>query len=127
MEWRETDHSERRWRCILGWRGGDVASEPEDGDVHALLRIVLDVLTGYLLACCEAAGELVSDAVPAVEGGYTLCSEVRAVLSREHFEEFEQKYLEELADAVGPLCIHSCGEWARHLPEWARPERGKEE
>ena len=105
---------------VLGYQQLLEAFYTRPKDVHLLLRIVTDVLAEYIAACREAAGELVPDHVPTMTHGYTLCSEVRAVLSVEHFEEFEERYLEDLSRAVGPLCIHSCGDWSRHLPSMPR-------
>lgn len=104
---------------VLGYQQLLEAVYTHPKDVHLLLRIVTDVLAEYIAACRNAAGDLTPDHVPTMTQGYTPCSEVRAVLSVEHFAEFEERYLEDLARSVGPLCIHSCGDWSRHVPAMA--------
>jgi hypothetical protein len=104
---------------VLGYQPLLEAFYTHPTDVHLLLRIVTEVLAQYIDACRTAAGDLAPDHVPTMAQGYTLCSEVRAVLSVEHFAEFEERYLEDLAQSVGPLCIHSCGDWSRHVPAMA--------
>jgi hypothetical protein len=105
---------------VLGYQPLLEAFYTHPKDVHLLLRIVTDVLAEYIAACRQAAGALLPDHVPTMTSGYTICSEVRAVLSVEHFAEFEERYLEDLSGAAGPLCIHSCGDWSRHVPSMAR-------
>jgi hypothetical protein len=107
---------------VLGYQPLMEALYSHPDDVHALLRVVTDVLVEYIAACREAAGELTSE-IPTVRDSYTMSSEVRAVLSEEHFEEFEQRYLNMLSDAIGPINIHSCGDWARHVPAMVRGGR----
>ena len=101
-------------------------------ELHALLRMVTDLLIEHILACRRlAGGNLVPDHTPLLSG-YTLCSELRSEYSAAHYAEFEAPYLKQIGDAVGPLIIHASGRWEQslagtladrniiHLVLWAR-------
>mgnify|MGYP001616074873 CR=1 FL=1 len=96
-----------------------VYTEPEA--LHALLATLTDTLARMLLALREAAGGQLDPALFwCLRGGPDICSECRAIVSAETYEQFEAPYLRELGRRTGPLGIHSCGSWERTVPSACR-------
>lgn len=80
--------------------------------VHCLLDTVTEVLIALLQAISEAAGGALCPYLgyPA-RGGFELCSEVRAIISSSHYEEFEAPYLRRIGERLGSFAMHACGNW----------------
>ena len=96
---------------LLEW----VYTEPET--VHRLLDKITNTMIGMIHAQMEAAGgSLATGHFSCMRGGFDLCSEVRALLSQEIYEEFEAPYLRRIGEQLGPYGIHSCGSWERTIP-----------
>lgn len=96
---------------VLEW----VYTEPEA--LKALLTTLTDTLARMLLALQEAAGgQIHPQLVWCTRGGPDICSELRAIISADIYEEFEAPYLREIGRRVGPLVVHSCGSWERSVP-----------
>jgi len=78
--------------------------------IHQLLRMATDLIIEHIQECNRIAGErLIPDHTYLLDGCYCLCSEIRCLYSREHYEEFDAPYLKEIGDAVGPLHIQASG------------------
>jgi hypothetical protein len=95
---------------LLEW----VFTQPEV--LHRLLAKITHVLIAMIGALQKAAGETIhSHHFWCMRGGYDVASEVRSLISREVFEEFEAPYLERIGQRCGPYGIHSCGGWERSV------------
>ncbi len=78
--------------------------------VHQLLRMATDITIEHIQECKKIAGDrLIPDHTYLLDGCYCLCSEIRCLYSREHYEEFDAPYLKEIGEAVGPLHIQASG------------------
>ena len=78
--------------------------------IHQLLRMATDIIIEHIAECKKIAGDrLIGDHTYLLDGCYCLCSEIRCLYSREHYEEFDAPYLKEIGDAVGPLHIQASG------------------
>ena len=96
---------------LLEW----VYTEPEA--LRALLSTLTDTIIRMLHAVQEAAGgQIHPQLFWCIRGGPDLCSELRAIISADIYEEFEAPYLREIGRRVGPLAVHSCGSWERSVP-----------
>jgi hypothetical protein len=96
---------------VLEW----VYSEPEA--LKALLAAITDVIVRLLQALQAAAGGRIDpQLVWCMRGGPDICSELRAIISADIYEEFEAPCLREIARRTGPLAVHSCGSWERTVP-----------
>ncbi len=89
--------------------------------VHRLLDTVTEVLIALLQALAEAAGGALCPHLgyPA-RGGFELCSEVRSIISSDHYEEFEAPYLRRIGERLGPFAVHACGNWEHTIPSALR-------
>lgn len=96
---------------VMEW----VYTEPQA--LKALLATLTDTLARMQLALQEAAGgRLDPQLVWCMRGGPDICSELRAIISADIYEKFEAPCVRELGRRVGPLVVHSCGDWARTVP-----------
>ena len=96
---------------LLEW----VYTEPKA--LKALLATLTDAIVRMLQALREAGGgRLDPQLVWCMRGGPDLCSELRAIISADIYEEFEAPCLREIGRRFGPLAIHSCGSWERTVP-----------
>lgn len=86
----------------------------EADTVHSILEKITNVIIGMLNSLKEAAGGLTSShQLYCVRGGFDLCSEVRSLISREMYNEFDAPCLRRIGEACGAYGIHSCGNWER--------------
>ena len=91
-----------------------IYSEP--AALHQLLDKITKVIMGMIRALREAAGgTLYPETFLCMRGGFSLGSECRSIISREHFEEFEVPYLRRIGETLGTYGIHSCGSWERTI------------
>jgi len=85
--------------------------------VHRLLEKVTDVIVRMTRARLAAAGGIAHCLhFACMRGGFDLCSEVRSLLSRKIYEEFEAPYLRRIGQELGEFGVHSCGSWERTIP-----------
>ncbi len=93
---------------VLEW----VYTEPEA--LKSLLATITDTIVRMLQALQAAAGGRIDPQLfYCMRGGPDICSELRAVISADSYEEFEAPCLREIARRAGPLGVHSCGSWER--------------
>lgn len=89
-----------------------IYTEPDT--LHGLLGKITGVIIGMLNSLKEAAGGLIcSHHFACARGGFDLCSEVRSLISREMYAEFEAPYLRRIGEHCGAYGVHSCGNWER--------------
>lgn len=91
-----------------------IYTEPDT--VHRLLAKVTDTIICMVHALRNAGGMTHPLHFACVRGGFDMCSEVRSLLSKSVYEEFEAPYLRRIGEACGPYGIHSCGSWERTIP-----------
>ena len=85
--------------------------------VHRLLEKITDVIVRMTRARLEAAGGVAHSLhFACLRGGFDLCSEVKSLVSRAIYEEFEAPYLRRIGEAIGAFGVHSCGSWERTIP-----------
>lgn len=92
----------------------------EPNTLHNLLGKITTVIIGMLTSLKQAAGRSVCPHhfyCPC--GGFDLCSEVRSIISKEIYNEFEAPYLRRIGEACGSYGIHSCGNWERTVESMA--------
>ena len=107
-------------------RHGQLPARPDDflewvythpDTVHRLLEKITDVIVRMTRARLEAAGGVAHSLhFACLRGGFDLCSEVRSLVSRAIYEEFEAPYLRRIGEAIGAFGVHSCGSWERTIP-----------
>jgi hypothetical protein len=96
---------------LLEW----VYTEP--AALKELLATLTDTIVRFQLALREAAGGPLDPQLAwCLRGGPDICSELRAIISADLYEEFEAPFLREIGRRTGPLVVHSCGDWARTVP-----------
>jgi len=96
---------------LLEW----VYTEPET--VQRLLAKITDAIIRMLRELQVAAGGFRHNINSnCSRGGFGLCSEVRAIVSTEIYQQFEAPYLVQIGEQLGPFAVHSCGSWERTLP-----------
>lgn len=82
--------------------------------LHSLLGKITDVIIRMLTSLRQAADQCVCPGhFTCTRGGFDLCSEVRSIISKEIYEEFEAPYLRKIGEACGCYGVHSCGNWER--------------
>ena len=89
-----------------------IYTEPDT--VHSLLVKITNVIIGMLNALKEAAGGFTcSHHFRCGRGGFDVASEVRSLISKEMYADFEAPYLRRIGEACGDYGIHACGNWER--------------
>lgn len=85
-------------------------------ELHTLLRIVTEQLIKLIKALQKVTdNHLCPDHSFCLPRGYALCSEVRHMISKEAYDEFEAPYLRQIGKECGPYVYHSCGTFERML------------
>lgn len=88
--------------------------------VHHLLQRITERNIGILRELRDRAGRLDGNIWPFVwvphDVGVCMTEDMMPLLSPEQYIEFGLPYLQQVAEALGPVFIHCCGEWARHAP-----------
>ena len=86
--------------------------EPEV--LHRLLERISMVIIKMINKLKNAAGGVLhSECIECMPGAFALCSEVRSIISKQAYEEFEAPYLRKIGEETGVFAIHSCGSWER--------------
>jgi hypothetical protein len=90
-----------------------IYTEPET--LHNLLGKITGIIIYMQKALKTAAGHAVCGPAhfKCSCGGFDFCSEIRSMISRENYENFEAQYLRKIGAATGSYGIHSCGSWER--------------
>jgi hypothetical protein len=89
----------------------------EPAALHKLLKMITDTLIEFIKEFQNiVGGDYAPEGSSCLPGGFSLCSEVRSLISAEIYEEFEAPYLRQIGKECGIYMIHSCGTWERALP-----------
>ncbi len=90
----------------------------EPDKVHALLDRVTDHLIATVRGLKKAVGRLDGNIWPYLwvpdSVGVMLTEDIMPLISTDLYREFGIPYLRRIADALGGVFIHCCGEWGRH-------------
>ena len=91
-----------------------IYEEPEA--LHKLLRMITEMLIDTIKKLQKSANyKLCPDTGKCVDMGFSLCSEIRHLISADVYKEFEAPYLRQIGKACGQYMFHSCGTWERML------------
>lgn len=90
-------------------------------DVHRFLHQVTDHLIAYQQWLRNnSGGKLCGNVWPHTflppEYGVALTEDLMPLMSAKSYADFGIPTIRRMADALGPLHIHCCGEWGRHVP-----------
>ena len=94
-------------------------------DQPDLTHHLLGKICHFLIAYAKYLRRMTSDKIcgniwPYVffpsELGFGITEDMMPLLSADLYEEYGIPYLKSMADALGGLVIHCCGEWGRHVP-----------
>ncbi len=89
----------------------------EPATLHRLLDTITDVIVSMVAAVLDASGGTPHAChLQCMRGGFDLCSEVRSLVSKDLYEEFEAPYLVRIGEKLGEFSVHSCGSWERTIP-----------
>ena len=84
--------------------------------LHSLLDIITEQLIKLILSMQAAVGgNICPECASCLPCGYSFCSEVRHLISKETYDEFEAPYLRRISETCGLYAYHSCGTYERVL------------